>query len=703
MNLYTRKLKKILQSRYLFKLLAIIFLIYSVVLDIYYNFESCYNTESSSLRGIITKYEIDGNKLTLNMRAKEDIIVNYYIGTEKEKEQLKKEIELGATYYIKGEFKEPASSSVDNLFDYNDYLRRKKIYYVVTASSVELVKSNTSLFYFVKNKIQERIDKIDDTGYLSTFILGENSNINVVNKENYQLNGISHLFSVSGMHVNLLIVVIMFILNKVSYNNYYKYTILIIALIFYLFLTSCSPSILRTTIMTVVIILNRLFNLEIKKLDIMLITLIGAIMINSFIIFEVGFQFSYLNSAALMMLGEKINKKKNYLSKSLYTSFICFLISFPICIYNFYQVNFLSIILNIIMIPFVSIIVFPFTFITFIIPIFSGLYSFFIEVLEGINLFASTINLFVVSFSRPSVIVIIIYYLVILLSLINIRYIVIFIIIMFLHKGVIYGNKEFLLTVIDVGQGDSILISYPNNRGNILIDTGGIISYNNEKWQLRNTNYSIAGDKIIPYLKSIGITRLDYLIISHGDFDHMGEAINLVSNFKVEKVILNCGDINGLEKDLMKVLDENEILYYSCVEKLEVAGNELYFLNSGNYDNENDNSNVIYTNFNGYKFLLMGDAGVDVEKKIIENYNLGDIDVLKVGHHGSKTSSDEEFIEEIKPKYSVISVGKNNRYGHPNEGVLENLGDSRIYRTDLDGSVMFKIKNDKLKIETCWP
>lgn len=703
MNLYTRKLKKILQSRYLFKLLAIIFLIYSVVLDIYYPFESCYTTESSSLRGIITKYEIDGNKLTLNMRAKEDIIVNYYIGTAKEKEQFKKEIELGATYYIKGEFKEPAFSSVDNLFDYNDYLRRKKIYYVVTASSVELVKSNTSLFYFVKNKIQERIDKIDDTGYLSTFILGENSNIDVVNKENYQLNGISHLFSVSGMHVNLLIVVIMFILNKVSYNNYYKYTILIIALIFYLFLTSCSPSILRTTIMTVVIILNRLFNLEIKKLDIMLITLIGAIMVNSFIIFEVGFQFSYLNSAALMMLGEKINKKKNYLSKSLYTSFICFLISFPICIYNFYQVNFLSIILNIIMIPFVSIIVFPFTFITFIIPIFSGLYSFFIEVLEGINLFASTINIFAVSFSRPSVIVVIIYYLVILLSLINIRYIVIFIIIMFLHKGVIYGNKEFLLTVIDVGQGDSILISYPNNRGNILIDTGGIISYNNEKWQLKNKNYSIAGDKIIPYLKSIGITRLDYLIISHGDFDHMGEAINLVSNFKVEKVILNCGDINGLEKDLMKVLDENEILYYFCVEKLEVDDNELYFLNSGNYDNENDNSNVIYTNFNGYKFLLMGDAGVDVEKKIIENYNLGDVDVLKVGHHGSKTSSDEEFIEEIKPKYSIISVGKNNRYGHPNEGVLENLGDSRIYRTDLDGSVMFKIKNDKLKIETCLP
>ena len=99
----------------------------------------------------------------------------------------------------------------------------------------------------------------------------------------------------------------------------------------------------------------------------------------------------------------------------------------------------------------------------------------------------------------------------------------------------------------------------------------------------------------------------------------------------------------------------------------------------------------------------MGDAGAEVEKDIIEKYNLKDIDVLKVGHHGSKTSSSEEFIDEINPKYSIISVGKNNRYGHPNKEVLDNLEKSKIYRTDQDGSIMFKIKNNKLKIETCSP
>ena len=183
----------------------------------------------------------------------------------------------------------------------------------------------------------------------------------------------------------------------------------------------------------------------------------------------------------------------------------------------------------------------------------------------------------------------------------------------------------------------------------------------------------------------------------------MGEAINLVNNFKVEKVIFNCGPYNDLEKELIKVLDKKKIKYYSCIKELNIDSNKLYFLQTKVYDNENDNSNVIYTELNGYKFMFMGDASSTTEKEIIKTYNLPDIDVLKVGHHGSKTSSSEEFIDEIKPKYSIISVGKNNRYGHPNKEAIDNLNNSKIYRTDEDGSIMFKIKNNKLKIETCSP
>ena len=183
----------------------------------------------------------------------------------------------------------------------------------------------------------------------------------------------------------------------------------------------------------------------------------------------------------------------------------------------------------------------------------------------------------------------------------------------------------------------------------------------------------------------------------------MGEAINLVNNFKIEKVVFNCGPYNDLKKELIKVLDKKKIKYYSCIKELNIDKNKLYFLQTKEYDNENDNSNVIYTELASYKFMFMGDASSTTEKEILNKYKLSDIDVLKVGHHGSKTSSSEEFIDEINPKHSIISVGKNNRYGHPNKEALDNLNNSKIYRTDLDGSIMFKIKNNKLKIETCSP
>ena len=131
--------------------------------------------------------------------------------------------------------------------------------------------------------------------------------------------------------------------------------------------------------------------------------------------------------------------------------------------------------------------------------------------------------------------------------------------------------------------------------------------------------------------------------------------------------------------------------------------NKLYFLQTKVYDNENDNTNVIYTELNNYKFLFMGDTSVATEKEILSKYNLPDIDVLKEGNHESKKSSSKNFIDEINPKYSVISVGKNNRYIHPNKEVLENLKNSKTYRKVQDGSIMFKIKNNKLKIEICSP
>ena len=337
----------------------------------------------------------------------------------------------------------------------------------------------------------------------------------------------------------------------------------------------------------------------------------------------------------------------------------------------------------------------PLVLISYFLPFLDKVLYFFIRILEFLSMTLDKISFGKLIFMKPSLFFVIIFYilLIILFKRFNKKLWIIFFLILSFYYFYPDIKKENYYLAFDVSQGDSSLLVIGNNV--TLIDTGGKVSDDNLSIYVKN--------RIIPYLKSQGIRKIDNLVLTHGDFDHMGEAIDLVNNFKVEKDIFNCGPYNDLEKELIKVLDNKNIKYYSCIKELNVDKNKLYFLKTKEYDNENDNSNVIYTELNGYKFMFMGDASISTEKEIMNKYKLPNIDVLKVGHHGSKTSSSKYFINEMNPKYSIISVGKNNRYGHPNKEVLENLENSKIYRTDQDGSIIFKIKNNKLKIETCSP
>ena len=154
---------------------------------------------------------------------------------------------------------------------------------------------------------------------------------------------------------------------------------------------------------------------------------------------------------------------------------------------------------------------------------------------------------------------------------------------------------------------------------------------------------------------------------------------------------------------MINKLNNKHIKYYNNINKINYENINIYFLDTNLYDNENDNSNVLYFKLFNYKFMYMGDAGVSREKDILNKYNISNIDFYKVGHHGSDTSSSECFINKMKPKYSIISVGKNNRYGHPKDSALDILKNSKILRTDQDGSIMVKINNNKLKVETYIP
>ena len=679
------RLRYILQHRYLFKILAIVFVLMTVVYTKKVNKRSIYTNENTFM-GIVYKIKRNNDKVTIYLKAKEKLIVNDY-------QNLSQNINIGDTISVNGTLQKPQNNTIPNQFNYQKYLYYNDIFYMVEAINIRKISNNTNIIYYLRNAINARINNIKESSeYLKVFILGDNSMLDKSIIDSYRKNSISHLFSISGMHISLFASILLFFLKRISYNNYYNYSIVIIFLILYALIIGLVPSILRSITMYILLCINKVFNLKIRKIDIMCIVLIIILLFKPFYIYNVSFNYSYIITFTLVLFNYKIKRIKNNALKTLYVSFVTFMVSIPLCIYNNYQINFLSIILNTIFIPLVSFVIFPLALITFIIPILKSILILLVNVIETISLFISKYQMGIIHFAKPSIALILIYYFFIYLFLYDKKYFYIFLIIIY-HKFTLYFNPNARVTFLNVKQGDSIVINFPHNKANILIDTGGTI----------NRNYHNIYKNTIMYLNSLGINKISYLILTHGDYDHMGEAINLVENFKVEKVIFNCGEHNDLEKELIKVLDKKKIKYYSCIKELNIDKNKLYFLQTKEYDNENDNSNVIYTELDGYKFMLMGDASVTTEKEILNKYNIPDIDVLKVGHHGSKTSSSKEFINEINPKYSIISVGKKNHYGHPNKETLENLSDSKIYRTDEDGSIMFKIKNNKLKIETCSP
>lgn len=246
--------------------------------------------------------------------------------------------------------------------------------------------------------------------------------------------------------------------------------------------------------------------------------------------------------------------------------------------------------------------------------------------------------------------------------------------------------------MIDVGQGDSFIL---HSRGKtILIDTGGKVNYYNKGWRKRSVN-SIVLNTTIPYLKSKGVKKLDYLILTHGDYDHLGEAITLLKYYQVDRILINEGNQNYLEKKIFKQFLNVNV----CLEGDYFEVGDFHFL-SINHDlgDENSSSIVLYTTYYDYKMLFMGDANFKSERSILDTYQLGKVNLLKLGHHGSKTSTDEEFLEEVRPDIALVSAGRNNKFNHPNKETLKRLQKYyvKVYSTQNDGTIEFDFTLKKI-------
>lgn len=536
-------------------LLKILFLCISITLIIvkFLTFKTKPLSNKNEFIGEILDVKIKNEKITIKLNTDEKILINYYIKKNENYSNLK----IGSIIKVEGKLDYPKKNTNFNLFNYKNYLLSEKIYFVLTANKITYIKDTDNIFFKTKNLLINYINNFKTKDYLYTFILGNTSLLEQDTKKSFQNNGISHLFAVSGMHITLISTLLMYLLKKITKNHDISYIITIFILLFYTFITNFSSSILRAFLLFLLIYINKKFKFNLKTIEIIMLILLILLMYNPFYIYSIGFKFTFIISIILILFSKKINNFKNYFSKLLMTSLISFFISLPIVINNFFEINLISPLLNLIFVPFISIIIFPFSLISLIFPFLDNTFYIIVKFMENISIYINNTLSINIIIGKMNLIMIVIYYLLTLICLNKVLvkkyiYVLPIITLILIYSNINYFNKNLIVTMLDVGQGDSLMIAFPNNKGNILIDTGGIVNFT-------KNNYEISTSTIIPYLKSIGIKKINYLVLTHGDFDHMGEAINFVNNFKVDKVILNCGSYNDLEKDLIKVLDKNEI------------------------------------------------------------------------------------------------------------------------------------------------
>ena len=665
------KLKIILQSNYvIISILILVILI--TILRINLPVKTTYNLNTTKVTGILLSSKIEEEKVTIIIKGKDKIQGTYYFKTNEDQKTYQKEFQVGNKVTITGKMTLPKTNTTKNLFNYQEYLKKEKIYLIMQIEKITKEEDTISLFYKLKNKIETRAKN----PYIKSFLLGDQSEIKEEVKISFQKNGISHLFAISGMQFIIIEDCLSRILKKLNLKEKNNFKIVIICLLFYLSILNMTASILRGILFFILFSLNRYWNLALAKKTLIAIAITITLLINPYYIYEVGFWYSYIISIGLIYF---MKEDAYYLISLLKSSYLAFLLSIPISLYYFYEINIASILYNLFYIPFINMIVFPASIITFLFPVVEPLYNIVIKVLETSSLYLNNINFGKLIFARIPLIFYIVELSIIFLYLKTKKKKILLLLLLGLglhyYLPSIY-QKDFI-KMIDVGQGDSILI-YSKGKSS-LIDTGGKVAYD------ANESSTITKYTTIPLLKSLGIRKLNYLFLTHGDKDHAGEAINLEKNFQVDNIYLNLGQQQALEQNIRKKIPRTK-----QVEQEEIfqTGNFTLYQINKKWEDENTGSSVFYVTHPDLTVLLMADATTKTESYLQKNYNLK-VDIVKIGHHGSNTSTSLSFLKKTKPRLALISVGENNRYHHPSKEVLDRLSTQNIpyLQTKASGTI----------------
>lgn len=688
-KVFLLRLRKILLCDYVFYFLLLIVLSFTV-----FRFtlkkHSKYDLNTKVIVGRIIDIKVSNSSFKLLIKGKEKIICYYRFNIADDIS-----FNLNDLVLLEGSISEFESSGVPNTFDYKKYLSRNNIFWKFDASSITVIKKNRNIFYTFKGFIIDFINSRKSKAYLKAFILGDTKDITDKVIYSYRNIGVSHLFAISGKHITMITTVLLKFLKVLKVKELQRYIIVFMVLLVYLFLTGIKASILRAVLFFLLLSINKYYYFYIKTINIFIMTFCFSILYNPYYLYDVGFQFSFVISFFLIKY-QKLFSDKGYIKSLTCVSIVSFLASLPITINNFYQVNVFSILYNLIFVPFVSVIVFPLALITFMIPFLDNVFMFIINILEMLSLIFNSLDFTKIVIAKLSIINILGFYIVLflVLELLMRKKLYSFLLMLFVI-GYFYFRVPITskLIMIDVKQGDCLLLV--SNKKAALVDVGGIKNYNGD-----DNNYLFM-QVILPYLKSLGIKKIDHLFITHGDYDHLGNAYDLVNEFKVLNVYFNNGEFNYNEKKLIGLLEKKGILYRKLDEGDSINFGDFRLVQLNKYfGEENDNSMILYGVCLEYSFLLMGDASLKSENYILSAYNLKNVDILKVGHHGSKTSSGKKFIATVKPKYSLISVGLNNKFNHPSMSVIEILKEynSIILETRYLGSIVFNLESRNQKL-----
>ncbi|NWO13756.1 MULTISPECIES: DNA internalization-related competence protein ComEC/Rec2 [Virgibacillus] len=662
---------------------------------------------------IISSVEKSPSRLTftiLNKQTDEKIAVAYFSDEEIDYNEA---IRYGSACSFTAEWNVPDAATNPGQFDYRMYLLSQEIKFEAILTDIDSLKciSKTGLMQELKgvrHKVLGYIDRRltnETAGWMRALVLGDDSYVSEDTVELFERWGMSHLLAISGLHVGIVVGLVYFLLIKLNLlTKEWAQWVILVFLPLYAILAGGAPSVLRASLMACMGIILHKTGWKWNVTDVLSLIFLFLLVTDKYMMYQVGFQLSFAVTFALLLSKQILLQSKSRFAQVLYISFIAQIAILPIQFYYFSLFQPASVFVNLLMVPYYSAFVIPIMFFMLILlpfPWISLLDTWFLNIhelaMQIVYWFDEYVYYPMVSGPLPWIIVLTYY--VLLFRFMQLwekgklkqafSFAVMLVLVLTLNGLRPYLSPYGTVTMLDIGQGDAFVVELPYRKGTIFIDAGSSFSFQEQAPSDR------VHDQIIkPYLYSRGIQQLDAIILTHDDTDHIGSVSYLLEDFAVNTVVVSpFFSTKGLY--LLQLTEEVDLATIKGNSKVTIA-DHLFNVLAPIQDNNDTNGNsiVLHTTLGGREWLFTGDISKKEEKKLVKQYPNLSVDVLKIAHHGSDSSTDKQFLSQLSPEIALISVGRDNLYGHPHQDVMQRLKEQgvTILRTDLHGAVQYRFK-----------